>query len=683
MPPSVRTISTRSASILIVLTTLATVLLQPTRAEAATTTWLPFDMPSASSLQSSSKKIFGNWVPSLPVSMDNKAPSSDYYQVNYLSPNGEGGRHSAYGGFLRDRPLGRSPIDGNWRLEDMKTEVRNAINAGLDGFTVVMYGWPSNDSSSQQWSNVRLMLEAAAAVDSNFKIIPMPDMTSSLYDADVDSMSARMAELGKFSSAYKIDGKLVLSPFTAEQKSVSYWSSVISTMTNSYRTPVAFFPLFQNESRYAPSFDPISYGMGAWGVRDPAWNSPDDTSANGPVNRIKSIKSLGQLWMQPISLQDVRPRSAKYWESNNTENLRNTWEVARKSDSDWAHLTTWNDLPEGSGMLPSAQHGFSFLDLNAYYGTWFKTGRAPTITRDAVYLTHRKQKISAQPSFPQTLKMGAADGQSQGRDSVEALTFSKTAGTVEVTTGGRTTSCEVDAGVDTCVVPLGIGEVSAKLTRNGTSVAALTSPFPVSATPYVQDFEYVGSSSLREGSSNDVSAPGPTPPSANPQPVTGTTLLQNAIWDTFVKENSPTTNNGSHVTLASDGAPVTATYLRFAIPAPPSGKNLTGAVLTVRTNPDSYAASPDEYTVSVVGGAWNEWELTWNNRPPIGATAGTLTGSQPGTAYSTRLSSATLQTSVDSQVSLMIAGTGQNGLYLQSRNSPDVNGRPYLTLTYS
>lgn len=678
MPPSVQLIRARCTAVLVGAAVIAAVVVPAAPAEAAPTTWLPFDQPSTSSLRSSPKKIFANWVPSLPVSIDNKAPSADYYQVNYLTPNGEGGRHRAYGGFLRDRPLGRPPIDGNWRLEDMKTEVRNAIDAGLDGFTVVMYGFPGSDNGiNQQWSNVRLMLEAASAVDPGFKIIPMPDMTSQLYEADVASMSARMAELGKFSSAYKIDGKLVLSPFTAEQKSVGYWSSVISTMTSTHQTPVNFFPLFQNESKYAPVFDPISYGMATWGDRDPAYNNPTDTGATGPVGRVSAIKDLGQLWMHPISLQDARPRSGKYWESNNTENLRNTWAVARRSEADWAHLTTWNDLPEGTGMLPSANHGFSFLDLNAYYGTWFKTGKAPTITRDAVYLTHRKQKLSAGISFPQTLVMGAAAGRTPGRDTVEALTFSKAAGTVEVTTGGRTTSCAVDAGVDTCVVPLGTGEVSAKLVRSGTSVATLTSPFPVTATPYVQDFEYVGSSSLRQGTSTAE----PTP--EEPQPTTGTTSVQNAVWDTFVEEDTLPTNHRGAVNLISGGEPDHATYLRFAIPEPPSGKKLTGAVLTVRTAPDSWAGSPETFEVSVVGGAWNEWELTRNNRPPFEAAAGSLTAPLRAHAYSSRLSASALQSSVDSQVSLMISGSSQDGLFLQSRENPDINGRPYLTLTYS
>jgi hypothetical protein len=38
---------------------------------------------------------------------------------------------------------------------------------------------------------------------------------------------------------------------------------------------------------------------------------------------------------------------------------------------------------------------------------------------------------------------------------------------------------------------------------------------------------------------------------------------------------------------------------------------------------------------------------------------------------------------VGSQVSLMIAGSSGDGVFLKSRESPDVGARPKLTLTYS
>src|SRR4051794_17457423 len=170
-------------------------------------------------------------------------------------------------------------------------------------------------------------------------------------------------------------------------------------------------------------------------------------------------------------------------------------------------------------MQPSPTHGYSFLDLNAYYLTWFKTGAAPAIKRDAVYLTHRKHAVAAKPTFAQT-KLMKHGGGAPARNTVEALTFSRAAGTVQITVGGTTTSCAVDAGVDTCTVPLRTGSVSAKLVRGGATVASLKSPFSVTSAPHVQDLEYVGSSSLRQGTTASAPAPAPQPRSTT----TDTTL---------------------------------------------------------------------------------------------------------------------------------------------------------------
>ena len=71
------------------------------------------------------------------MSIDNKEPNIDHYTNGYLEPNGENGKHAAYGGFLRERPLPQAPLATTaWELENMKTEVRRATAAGLDGFTV-------------------------------------------------------------------------------------------------------------------------------------------------------------------------------------------------------------------------------------------------------------------------------------------------------------------------------------------------------------------------------------------------------------------------------------------------------------------------------------------------------------------------------------------------------------------
>src|SRR4029453_14880021 len=109
-----------------------------------------------------------------------------------------------------------------------------------------------------------------------------------------------------------------------------------------------------------------------------------------------------------------------------------------------------------------------------------------------VYLTHRKHAVAAKPTFRQT-KLMTHGGGAPARNTVEALTFAKAPGTVQVTVGGVTPSCAVKTGVNTCVVPLRSGTVSAKVIRGGATVASLKSPISVTGAPTVQDLEYVGS----------------------------------------------------------------------------------------------------------------------------------------------------------------------------------------------
>src|SRR5215213_2380918 len=93
---------------------------------------LPIDLPDTSELQNSPKKVFAHYFPPYPLSLDNKPAQVDYYTRNYLDPQGEGGRHAEYGGLLRERPL---PVPvGNphsWRLDNMKTEITRAGQAGI------------------------------------------------------------------------------------------------------------------------------------------------------------------------------------------------------------------------------------------------------------------------------------------------------------------------------------------------------------------------------------------------------------------------------------------------------------------------------------------------------------------------------------------------------------------------
>jgi hypothetical protein len=137
------------------------------------------------------------------VSLDNQAPANDYYARNYLNPDGESGKHAAYGGLLRDRPLGRDPLGGDWALADFETEVRQAVAAGLDGFTVDILSL-----TSAHWTRVQKLITAAENVDPGFSIVLMPDMNG-LASAGSDAFASAMAQLAASDSVYRLgDGRV-------------------------------------------------------------------------------------------------------------------------------------------------------------------------------------------------------------------------------------------------------------------------------------------------------------------------------------------------------------------------------------------------------------------------------------------------------------------------------------------
>jgi hypothetical protein len=65
-------------------------------------------MPSAAALDAAEPRVFAHYFSPFPISLDNKASEIDYYTRHYNAVDGEGGKHAAYGGYFRQRPLPRS-----------------------------------------------------------------------------------------------------------------------------------------------------------------------------------------------------------------------------------------------------------------------------------------------------------------------------------------------------------------------------------------------------------------------------------------------------------------------------------------------------------------------------------------------------------------------------------------------
>jgi len=305
-------------------------------------------------------------------------------------------------------------------------------------------------------------------------------------------LAAAVARLAASPAAFHLaDGRLVVSPFKAENKTAAWWADWLATMKTEHGITVAFVPTLLDWQRYAASFDSISYGFSHWGLSNPAANV--DAAKHATL-----AHSMGKLWMAPVHVQDARPSGGIFDEAGNTESLRLSWSSVIDGAAEWVNLPTWNDYSEGTDVAPSAHHGWSYLDISSYYLTWWKTGTPPPIERDAIYLTHRGQPVGAAPVYPETKLMTLRPGGTPARDTVEALVFLTAPATITVHVGPATYTWDAPAGVAARTFPLGVGRVSASAARAGRTVAAVTSPFTVTTTPYVQDLQYDAVASLRE-----------------------------------------------------------------------------------------------------------------------------------------------------------------------------------------
>lgn len=451
------------------------------RTDRVVTPHLPFDMRTGPTR----RKVFAHYVPNFPLSIDNVDGANDYYQLQYLSPEGEGGIHAGYGGLLRDRPLPRGHIDQpDWQITDFTTEIDQAKSVGIDGFAIDVI-------KPRAQSDIVDNLLAAAARDPKFDILITADISGPLLDLSVDQFAADIAAYLAAPAAYRLaDGTPVLSAFAAERRTPEWWTAVLGDLTARLHTKIAFVPIFVDVSDKIAQYDSISYGFSAWGGRSPRGMALSDHTPGSPGDLINQAHSRGKIWMQSVPFQDSRPRSGTFEESLNGMTNRMAWQLAIEKGAEWVQLITWNDYAESTAMAPSVAHGWRMLDLNAYDIATFKWGRPPRIARDALYVSYRIQPVAALPAYPETLLMRQVPDTTEPRDAIEVVSFSTAPGQIDIAAGDQLTSCSAAAGRGICVAPLRPGTFTVRMTRDGVVVASAQADIPVADHPFVQDLQY-------------------------------------------------------------------------------------------------------------------------------------------------------------------------------------------------
>jgi hypothetical protein len=434
---------------------------------------LPFEMPSPATLFNSQKRVFAHYFYPFPLSIDNAAATQDYYNTQYLTPGGEGGKWLAHGGYLRQRPLPVAPGTGSaWQIQNMEREVRLAMNAGITGFTIDILG----TSEAAAGSQLQNLLTAAAAVDSRFKIVVMPDLAA--LGSNQAAIEAVIVAAANSPAAYRLpDGKVVVSAFDASLAPVSFWTSAFNDVGDA-GVEVAFVPTFLGWSGYAASYGPISYGLSDWGTATPGAAA---NSESWPA----TAHADGKIFMMPVDPQQYRPKDFLLWEAGNSQAFRDAWSSAIDGGADWVQLVTWSDFSESSDIEPFTDAtladdiGTGFYDMNAYYSAWFLAGQAPAITHDVLYYVYRREPAGA-AAPAQTTPTTLAAGSGPAQDQIELVGFLADAGTLAITINGQTFTQDAPAGVTSFRTPLQPGTPRFALLRGGAEVFAFSGGIQVS-----------------------------------------------------------------------------------------------------------------------------------------------------------------------------------------------------------
>jgi hypothetical protein len=456
---------------------------------------LAFTMPDPAALFASPKKVFAHYFYPFPLQVDDTAPSQDYYNRNFLSPNGESGKWAAKGGFLRQRPLPVGTVTAaNYQLLNMEQEVRMAIARGITGFTVDVMG--VKDATVAD-SNLHRLLSAAQAVDPRFKIVVMPDLTA--LKTDADAVTKIIASVASSPSAYRLDdGRLVVTAFNASQNPPEWWASIFAQL-KSQGINIAFVPTFLGWQGQAKAFAAISDGFGDWG-----------TATAGVSGRMKGdpavAHSYGKLFMMPVDPQQFRPRDGIVVEASNSATFRNAWTSAIDGAADWVQLVTWSDFSESSEIEPSTDAtlrrdiGTGFYDLNAYYATWFLLGNQPAITHDVLYYFYRREPANAASPSQTAFKAGSGAAL---EDNIELLAFLTAPGSITIDIGGQSFTQNAPAGITSFKVPIQPGTPAFSIARNGSTVFSFQAPvqiFGQGGLPSgVSDLTYWSGSASKDG----------------------------------------------------------------------------------------------------------------------------------------------------------------------------------------
>jgi hypothetical protein len=264
-------------------------------------------------------------------------------------------------------------------------------------------------------------------------------------------------------------------------------------------------------------------------------------------------------------------------------------------------------------------------------------------------------------------------------------TVTPAAGATGVATNSTATATfsEAVTGVSGTTFTLTTGgtTVPATVTMNAANTTATLTPTAALAasTTYTATVKG-GSTGVKDTAGNALAADRVwtfTTAAVSPPSGGGDTVTLSATADTYGASAAATTNYGTAQVLGVDASSAEVSYLKYDL-GPHAGKTVTSATLQIRATTSGSAGTQNVKLVT--DDSWTETGLTYNARPALGASLGTVGPTSSNTNYTVTLNAGTVQGQLGGPLSLGMDSASSDGLDLGSRESTTP---PTLVLTFS
>jgi glucan endo-1,3-alpha-glucosidase len=371
-------------------------------------------------------------------------------------------------------------------------EMKEAQALGIDGFVLNVAAWSTAPTEYQL--RVRNIFAAALQLEADFTLFFSADMCCGLLGSDIVDM---MTTYGSHPSYLREQTRPVLTTFMGEALGQHFWQQILKAIKEK-RLEVFFVPAFFVRSGCDfnsagcdnfnnPSDHQILSSYNGWwkvvvdGLHYFAVAGTEHAlSATGEAYA-RVMAQNNKIFVAGISpyfwegrLSDSQPRLLRrYYETHGGEGIQTQWHSIMSTQRPrWVIIETWNDYtesymsPADPDQMPYKSHFYNagplsrshigYAEFFKYYIRWFKSGRQPSITSNALYFFYRTHPKNAFASndVQNVVQYGNVE------DNLYITTMLTSSGMLRVTTGGIVRAFPAASGITNIRVPFSPGAQS-------------------------------------------------------------------------------------------------------------------------------------------------------------------------------------------------------------------------------